>query len=138
MNAKRFVTATVVGGVTYLILGYVLYVLLFAGFFEANAGPGADAYRPEPLLGYLFGGELLMAALLTWILSSSGVHSFADGAKAGAIFGLLLGAAISLGLYGLTTLYNLTAALVDPILAVVRSAIVGGVIAVVLGRNPNP
>jgi hypothetical protein len=40
--------------------------------------------------------------------------------------------------YGVTNIWNLTATIVDPLLAIVWGGIGGGVIAVVLGRNGQP
>lgn len=135
MDAKKFITGTVVGAVTFFILGYVFYVLLLGGFFESNAGPGASAMREAPLMAYMFASELIFAAFVVWVLGHVGAASFGDGAKAGAKIGLLVGFAVSLGLYGLTTLSNMTATVVDPFITAIRTAIAGGVIAAVTNRG---
>jgi hypothetical protein len=38
VDIKRFIIGTVVGGIALYILGYVIWELVFADFFEANAG----------------------------------------------------------------------------------------------------
>ena len=38
MDIKRLIIGTVVGGITVYILGYVIWDMLFAEFFAANAG----------------------------------------------------------------------------------------------------
>ncbi len=36
MDTKKFALATIAGGITLFVLGYVFYEVLLAGFFEAN------------------------------------------------------------------------------------------------------
>ncbi len=137
MNSKSIVAA-VAGAITTFVLGYLFYGLAFAGFFEANAG-SATGYAKDVAdvsLVAVFVGELCGAFLLTIIFSKwANINTFASGAQAGAIFGLLVSLAFDLTMFGTTNAYNLTATLVDPIIGAVRIAIGGGVIAMMLGRG---
>jgi len=138
MNNKSIIAA-IAGAVLAFILGYLFYGLIFANFFAGHTGTVENYMRPMDDLN-LFAillGELAGATLLTIIFGSwSNIRTFAAGAKAGAIFGLLLSLAYGLVMYGTTNAYDLTATLVDPIIGAVRLGIVGGVIAMLLGRKP--
>ena len=137
MDSKSIIAA-VTGGIVFFILGYLFYAVLFAGFFESNVG-SATGYMKEMgdvnLLA-IFLGSLAVAILLTIIFGSwANIKTFAAGSKAGAIFGLLVSLSWDLTLYGTTNAYNLTAALVDPIIGAVMVGITGGVIGMMLGRG---
>ena len=45
MDIKRFIIGTVVGGITLFILGYVIFELAFADFFDANAGSATGVWK---------------------------------------------------------------------------------------------
>ena len=137
MDSKSIIAA-VTGGVVFFILGYVFYAFLFADFFEANQGSATGYMKEmeEVNLLAIFLGNLAVAVLLTIVFGSwANIRTFAAGAMAGAIFGLLLSLGFDLTMYGTTNAYNLTAALVDPIIGAVMFAIVGGVIGMMLGRG---
>lgn len=137
MNSKSIIAA-VVGGVAFFILGYLFYVILLGSFFEANSGQ-VSGYMKDPAdanILAIFLGNLAAAVLLTIIFDSwSNIRSFAAGAKAGAIFGLLVSLSFDLVMYGTTNAYNLTATLVDPIVGAITVGITGGVIGMLLGRE---
>jgi hypothetical protein len=60
------------------------------------------------------------------------------GVTIGAVVGFLLWFTVDFILYGVTNIANLTRTVVDPLLELVRGGIGGGVIAVVLGKIPEP
>jgi hypothetical protein len=65
----------------------------------------------------------------------TGASSVADGAKVGAITGFLLWLGVDFIHYANTNIDNLTATLADPALELVRTAIVGAGIAMVLAKT---
>jgi hypothetical protein len=137
MNS-RSVIATVVGGVVFFLLGYVFYGLIFADFFAQNVGSATGLAKSPGDMNFiaLFLGNLSGAALLTVIFGHWGnIKSFAEGAKAGAIIGLLISLSWDLVMYGTTNAMNLAATLIDPIIGAVMMAIVGGIVAAILGRG---
>ena len=134
MDAKKFAMASVAGGVTLFLLGFVLYGVLLSEFMEANAAPGVVKEMPD-MVPLILGG-LVLAAFLTLILSRwSGITSFGAGAKAGALLGLLLGLGLNLELYGTMNLSGPATIPVDTLINAVRMSLTGGVIGVVLGRS---
>lgn len=132
MTPQRIVLGTVVGGLVLFFLGYLTYGIIFAGFFEANAGSASGVTREPFNFVVLAIGQLAWGAVLTFILGWSHVSRVAEGVKVGALAGLLFFLGIDLTLYATTNISNLMASLVDPILAAVLFAVSGAAIVSVL------
>jgi hypothetical protein len=134
MNAKRFALATLAGGITLFIVGYLLWGLALARFFEANTAIGA--MREVPVFWALGLGQLAAAAVLGLFLDNwPGGRTLAGGLKAGAIIGFLLGIAVDFSMYGTTNVMNLTATVVDPMITALQMGAGGAVIGAMLGRG---
>ncbi|MFQ5528916.1 MAG: hypothetical protein ACE5FP_01070 [Gemmatimonadota bacterium] len=133
MDMKRLTTGAIVGGITLFVLGYLTYGMLLAGFFEANAGGATGAAREAPIFWAVGLGEVLMGALLTLAIIKTGASGWAECAKVAAVVGFLAWGAVDLIHYGVMDVMNLTAALVDPFVEIVRHGIAGAAIAMVAG-----
>ena len=131
---KRLITGTVAGGITLFVLGYLVYGLAMADFFANNTGSATGVDRETPIFWAIAVGEFSMAALVTLALGWKGASSTADGFKTGALVGLLVALMFNFIMYGVTNISNLTAAMVDPVISLVRVGIGGAVIAMVLGK----
>lgn len=134
MDAKRLVTGSVVGGIVLFVLGYLFWEMLFAGFFEANAGSATGVSKDPQLMWAVALGTLSYAALLTLAIGSRGSTAIADGVKAGAVVGFLMWFGVDMILYGILNLSTLTGAIADSLLELVRGGVAGAVIAAVLGK----
>ena len=129
MTLQRLVLGTVVGGLVLFLLGYLVYGVLFASFFATNVGTATGVTREPFNFVALLLGQLAFAAILTMIFSWSAVRSAGQGAKIGALAGLLFFLGIDLTLYATTNVQNLAASLVDALLAALLFAVSGAVIA---------
>jgi hypothetical protein len=138
MNMKRFAVAALVGGITMWVVGYLIWGLVFADFFAANTGSATGVIRDAILLWATALGTLSFAVLVTLAVNSADGSSVGEGFKIGATVGFLVWLSADFITYGVTNIWNLTATIVDPLLAIVWSGIGGAVIAVVLGRNGQP
>ena len=135
MNIKRMTIGTIVGGIVLYILGVVIWQMLFADFFAANAGSATGVAKEMPVIWAIALGSLLYAKLITYVLETgSGSKSVMDGLKAGAVVGLLLWGTVDFIYYGYFNLNNLTGVIADTVLEGVRGGIVGAVIAGVLAK----
>ena len=135
MNIKRLGIGSVVGAITLYLLGQLIFIILFADFFEANSGSAVGVDREAPIVWALMIGTLFYAVLLTLSLeSSSASKSLVEGLKVGAIMGALLWGTADFVLYGLTNLNTLTGTIADTVLEGIRGGIAGGVIAAVLNK----
>jgi hypothetical protein len=134
MTTQRIALGTVVGGLVLTFLGYLVYGIIFADFFAANAGSASGVTREPFNFVALVIGQLAWGALLTLILGWRSVSSVGEGVKVGALAGLLFFLGIDLTLFATTNIQNLMASLVDAILAAVLFAVTGAAIVPVL-RN---
>jgi hypothetical protein len=132
---KKMLIGTVVGGVTFFLLGGLIYAVILGNFYEANLGSATGVLRELPILWAMVVSQLGMAAVVTYVFLLSDVASASNGLKTGAILGLLLGIAISFDLYSVTNWSNSTVAFVEPIVWVVRTALAGAAIGWALGRG---
>ena len=135
MNIKRLSIGSVVGAITLYLLGMLIWVILFADFFDANSGSAVGVDRDTPIVWAVIIGSLFYAVLITLALESrSASKSLVDGLIIGAVVGALLWGTTDFIFYGVTNLSNLTATLADILLEGVRGGIAGGVVAVVLSK----
>lgn len=135
MTIQRCVLGTVVGGLVLFFLGYLLYGILFAGFFEANAGSATGVTR-EPFNFVALGvGQLMWGGALTVVLGWTRTSSVAGGIKVGAAIGLLFFLGFDLTLYATTNLSNLTGAIADAVLATVLFGVTGAAVVPVIGTK---
>ena len=134
MNGKKLLIGTIVGGIVLFFLGRLFWGILFAGFFDANAGTATGVGRETVLLWATILGMLSLSCLVTLAIGWSGASTVLEGLKIGAIVGFLVWFGVDLIFYGNFHLSKLAATMVDPILELVRTGIAGAVIAGVLQR----
>ena len=131
MDAQRFLTATVVGGVTLFAVGFLVY-----GLALANAYPPTVIDREAPLWLWLILAQFAWAALLTVIIGNwSGASTPGGGFKAAAIVGFLMSIAFGLGFYAFTTLPVSVMSFIDPFVLAIVFGIGGAAIGWSLGRS---
>jgi hypothetical protein len=140
MDAKRFVIGTLVGGVTVLATGYLIFAMApFRNFYAyaMNAGSATGVAREQPLVWAVALGALSYGALITLAIGSRASSlNVGAGMKIGAMVGFLLWFTADFMFYGISNVGNLASTVVDPLLELVPGAIAGGVIAVALGKIP--
>lgn len=137
MSIVRYAMALIVGTLVLLVLGFILYAMVFTGYFAANAEPGAGAVAKDPPdMLFIYLSELILAALLCVVIGCwAGVSGMVAGFRTGAVFGFLLSLAISMMFYGTVNYMNLQATLFDVVLTTVRVAVAGAVIGMLLRRK---
>ncbi len=135
---NKIIIAGVVGGVAALILGYLIWGLALASFLETNAGSATGVMREESdflwipmILGHLSWGILLAYIFGQW----ANISTFATGVTAGATLGFLIGFTYDMINLGSTHLMTLTGSIVNIIAMTIVSALVGGVVGIMLGRS---
>jgi uncharacterized membrane protein len=138
MNTKKFFIGTLAGGITYFLLGYLIYGLALASFFSHNtiAAPGTMKQMSDIVWWALVLGNLASGALLSYIFLKLGnIGSFGSGAGTGAVIGFFVALSMDLIRYATENSFDKKAMLVDVLVGIVMSAIAGGVIGAVLGRG---
>ena len=136
MNAQKTVVATLLGTVVTFFTGWLLYGMVFSGFFAENYTTNAGRPDEEMIWWGLVAGNFFYAYLLTFLLSRiPGANSFSGGLKFGASIGLIFGFAMNLTMHGSADVMTLTGVLVDPFVNALFLGIPGGVIGWWLGRD---
>ncbi len=137
MNTNKILLAGLIGGVVAFILGFLFYGLICSEFFASNMGSATGVMRGDDemqwvpmILGHLAFGLLFAVIFGRW----ANISTFATGAKAGAVIGLLISLAHGMIQFGSTHLSNLTGTLADIGIATVLSAVTAGVVGWFLGR----
>jgi len=99
MTTQRLLTGTVVGGIVLFFLGYLIFGIVFADFFAANAGT-ATGVPKDPMNFVALGiAQLAWGAALTLILNGASARSIGQGVMVAGICGLLLFLGFDLTMY---------------------------------------
>lgn len=132
---KRIVLAGLAGGITYFILGFLIYgMLLEATVMRPNMNQYAGLTKEMPDFVPLMIANLISGLLFAYILDLGGARTFASGAKIGAIVSFLWALSMQLMFLAFWNLLkNYIPFVADIIGATVMGAIVGGVVGIVLG-----
>ena len=135
MDTKKLLLSTLAGTVVSFLLGFLFYALLLENFFEANVGTAQNVAKANPSLLLIFLAQLCQSLLLAYIfLRWAGIKTFATGAQAGAIIGLLMALTYDLMLLGTSNVSTPIATVVDIVVMTIMMAITGGIIGLVLGK----
>ena len=124
----KCVTASVVGGAVYFVLGWIIY-----GFLIQDSGAAA-----EPVIWAIGLGSVFIGAVLALVLSWRGTTGAGDAFMASAGFGVLLGLAIGFSLMGTMEPEmgpDLTAVIRDAVIGALMYGVAGVVVAKVLGAG---
>jgi hypothetical protein len=135
MDTKKLVTGIAVGGITMFAVGYLIFDMAMAGFYEANGGAAFGVGRDATLWLPVALGIASLATLVTLCIGWSGAKNAAQGFKVGGMVGFLVWFGVDLIYHGNLTVSTNILPLVDGLLEIVRTGIGGAVIATVLGRD---
>lgn len=133
--SKRFITAAAAGSVTMLLVGFLLYGIVFAELFRDGALTIPGVMRQTPEILWVLAAQVGFGILLTLVISWRGADTFTKGAWTGAIFGFLMAIGYDFAQYGTSYLWTLKATLYDPFISAILVGAAGGVIGFILGRD---
>jgi hypothetical protein len=139
MNTNKFLLGTLIGGISFFFLGYLIYGVALTGFFNEHtvSTSGAMKSMNDIIWWALILGNLAAGALLTYIFLKLGnIHSFGSGASTGAAIGFFLSLSRDLIRYATENSFDHTALIADIVVGIVMAALAGGIIAAsVLGKS---
>jgi len=131
----KILRGTIFGGISYFLLGWLVYGILLMGFLSTNMNQCA-ARTDEMIWWAIILSNFTAALLLTLFLKWFGAKGIIDGLKIGALFGSLYAATVALSSWSMTTMYTgLGALIVDIIASTVLFAIVGIIIVLTWGKE---
>ena len=138
MDTKRLAVGTVVGGIAMFALGWLVFELALGSFYDSQMSvAAAPVMRDTPILWASVVGALALAALVTLCLEWSGATSVAAGFKVAATVGFLTWFGVDFTLHGFLDLSTVTQTIVDPFAEIVRTGLVGAIVAATLARVPG-
>lgn len=114
---KRILRGTLFGGITFFLLGWLIWGILLRDYNAANMNQCANKPMEEMVWWAIIVSNLLNALLLTLILNGSGASGIISGIKTGAVFGLLWSAAMDFSFWSMTNMFNNIGAVVVDIIA---------------------
>ena len=124
-----------VGGILHFLLGYVFYGLLLKNFMDNN---GMAVNMDNIVWWAMIVGSFTVGFLLSYILIKGSVSTASGGATTGFIVGLLMSLSFDLLMYSLGKGMSLKGIAGDVAAAAVMTAIIGAVVAYVLGMSRKP
>jgi hypothetical protein len=140
MDTKKLLMGTIVGGITYFFLGWIIYGMLLMGMMAEYSNPACMRAEADMIWWAMILGNLGFGALLTYIFIRSGnVNSFGSGAQTGAVVALLAAISMDLMMFATSTLMtNPMGIVIDVIASTIIGAIAGGAIGAVIRRGQQP
>ncbi len=138
MDTKKFLIGTLVGGIAFFFIGYLIYGMALMSFLNhhSTAPPGSMKSMSDFVWGALILGNFASAALLTYIFLKLGnINSFGSGAGVGAVIGFLVSLSRDSIEYATGNNLDLTGVVADVIAGMILTALAGGIIGVVLGMG---
>lgn len=138
MNTNKFLIGGIIGGITYFLLGWLVWGMLLMNFMqEHTTEAGKAVMRGEDGMVWwaMIVGNLLSGLILSFVFVKSGVSSAGSGATTGATLALLISAAINCVLYAQMNAWDTTSMIVDIAASTVVGAIVGAVVGWYMGMG---
>jgi hypothetical protein len=137
MDIKKLLMGGIVGGILFFGLGYLIYGNLLMNFMKDHPGTvsGVDRAMDQMEFLYLAIGNLSMGFLLAYIFVKANVNTFGGGLFTGGIVGALVSIGVDCTMYATTNIISKTAMAADVTATTVMSAIVGAVVAMVIGMG---
>ncbi len=136
MKTNKILLGGIAGGVSFFLLGWLIYGILLIDYTTANYNQCAARPMQDMIWWAIILSNLSSGFLLSLVFSWSNTSGLMTGAKVAGIIGFLYALAVDLSVYSMSTAFsNLSALLVDIIAYTVMSAIAGVVIGLVMGKS---
>ncbi len=129
--------AAMVGGISSLLIAWLLYALLFAKAMSGMMGSAQNLSKSPTEMNWLalILANFILNYLVAWLFSkSSNVRTFAAGAIAGAVMGLFFTTGYDMIVLAMTNVMTLNGVLLEITLSIVVWAFSAGVVSWWLGR----
>lgn len=132
MNTTKMLISGIAGGIVAFFAGWLIYGMLLMDFMAQNSGTATGVMRADAEMVWwaLIAGNLLTGILYSYIFNRwANISTLSAGLSAGAIIGLIMGAALDLTMYGTSNIMALNGVWVD----IAASAVIGAVTGAVVG-----
>ncbi|MCU0454916.1 MAG: hypothetical protein MUE74_01340 [Bacteroidales bacterium] len=134
--ALKILRGTILGGIAYFLLGWLVYGVLLMDFFSARINQCANKPDGEMIWWAMIVSNLALALLLTLILNWKKAAGIVDGLVTGAIFGALFTIMMDFSFWSMTTMYgSISTILVEIVVSAALYGVIGMVIVLTWGRK---
>ncbi len=106
MKTNKILLGGLAGGVTFFLLGWLVYGVLLNGYMMANTNQCAAKPMQDMVMWAMFLSNLALGCLLALIFSWTKSTDLGTNAKVAAIIGSLIALSADLGNYSMTNMYN--------------------------------
>ena len=138
MKTNKILLGGIVGSVLFLVTVGLGNLRISVKGFHHSFTYNSSVNRPmEDMIWWaMIVSNLGYGFMVSFVLNWANVINAATGAKLAIVIGFLLAVSIDMGYYAMTTMIsNLTAVLVDIIVYIVMSAIIGATVGWVIGSG---
>jgi len=134
MKTKKILLGGIAGGITFFLLGWIVYGMLLMDYTSANTNQSINKPMEEMTMWAMVLSNLAFGFLIAAGIVSSNQTGIMAGLKIGGTIGLLVSLSIDFGFYAMTTMFPTLAPLaVDVLVYTVLGAVTGLVVAWVAG-----
>ncbi|MFN8237686.1 MAG: hypothetical protein U0T77_05910 [Chitinophagales bacterium] len=137
MNS-RVLIAALAGAVASFLLGWLFYGMLLPDFYAAHSLHYAGLEKTPPNFIGIFVSGFAFTLLIAIIFSNwANINTLKNGALAGATISLLIALSLDLGMWSTMNLYGRQVVIADVLVNTVMGAVIGAVVAWVLGYKQS-
>lgn len=132
----RVILASLAGAIVSFLLGWLVYGILLAGFYESNTNHFEGLMINPPNLIGIFLSGWAFSFLLAFIFDRwANISEFVPGLVAAAIISFFIVVGYDIFFWASMRLYGKKLLVVDVVTGTVFNALIGGVVALVLGMK---
>ena len=138
MRTNKILLGGLAGGVTFFLLGWLVYGILLSSYMTANLNQCAAKPMTEMIMWAMILSNLALGFLLSLVFTWSKITDMKSGARVAAIIGVLISASVDLGNYSMTNVYSsISVIVVDVLVYTILLTITGIVVAKVIGTKQS-
>ncbi len=137
MNIKKLIFGTIIGGIVYFLLGWLVFGILLKDLISVPPEYSNILIPDEEFkISLMFISCLVWGLLLSFIFHQwANITSFIGGLKAGAIIGFLVSLSTGLGVASMYKFGNVSNVIIESLASALTTALVGGAIGWYFGRK---
>jgi len=138
MTIKKLIIGTLIGTAASFVFGFLIYAIAFSDFFASNVGSATGVMKSDEEMAWIpmFLGHFSFGLLIALIYGRwANIKTLANGAKTGAVIGLLFAATHDFINLATANVMNTTGALGDIAASALITAITGGAVGWYFGRD---
>ena len=134
MKTNKVLIGGIVGGVTFFLLGWLIYGMLMADYMKTNTNQCAMRPMEEMIMWAMILANLASGFMVAYIFNWTNTTTPMAGAKMAGLIGFLLSVSFDLSMYSMSSMFlNMNAVCIDIVVSTVMSAIGGAVVAWAMG-----